>query len=78
MGAVVLSLSRKAELVFNTKPHGLTARLRLKGNKEGPSAQALPCAAGHWGAVHAECPVQERLLPPGEGPQPGPMCSQGR
>lgn len=59
------------------KPLGLTARGRLKGNREGPGAQALPCTAGHWRAVHAECPVQERLLPPGQWPQPGPMCSEG-
>ncbi|RLV96958.1 hypothetical protein DV515_00012274 [Chloebia gouldiae] len=43
MGAVALSLSRKAELVFNTKAHGLTARLRLKGNKEGNKEVLRPC-----------------------------------
>lgn len=70
-------LKGRAGVQHPPKPLGLTAGVRLKRNKEAPGAQALPCAAGDWGAVPAEYPVQEWLLPPCQWPEPGPMCSQG-
>lgn len=64
MGTVLSISQRQSWCSACPQTRGLTARVRLKGDKEGLGAQALPCAAGHRGAVPAECPVQERLLPP--------------